>query len=114
MPRSDRFQKAWCSACGLSETQSQLGESARGLGSEHAQVVVGALGLRDLAVRGGLAGVDHVGELNALVHEEYWYVVADELRASARRGATQSHIPVAVIGCDGQRRRESPETHCRT
>ncbi len=56
-----------------------------GLGVQRDEIpegVVGRLRLRDLAVGVGLAGVDHVRELDAVLDEEHRDVVADEVEHS--------------------------------
>ena len=51
------------------------------------KVVVGGLCLRNFVVRFGLAGVDHIGELESILDEENWNVIAD-------------NVPVTFVGVE--------------
>ena len=71
-----------------------------GLGVQRDEVperVVGALRLRDLAVRVRLAGVDDVGELDPVLDEEHRDVVADQVEGALVRCRTSSR----TRGCRG-------------
>ena len=69
MPRSDMFHMVWCVGLGVQRDEVPEG-------------VVGALGLRDLAVRVRLGGVDDVRELDRVLDEEHRHVVADEVEGA--------------------------------
>ena len=80
-----------------------------GLGVQRDEVperVVGALRLRDLPVRVRLAGVDHVGELDAVLDEEDRDVVADQVEG-ALVGVELRGEPAGVA--HGVRRAARPE-----
>jgi hypothetical protein len=51
------------------------------------EVVMGALGLRDLRVRLGLAGVNNVWEFYGILDEKNWDIISDE-------------IPVPLLGVE--------------